>query len=397
MVKDFFICLFVMVVGTTVWAKPFQMTIRGPARTIKTFQKQAELKMARSIDFCRGFTMPGKIGKWRCKRVGEGNTQCQVQYECRLIRKDFSRVTETRRIRHELKNLPPGLVKFEVSVSKEPIRIPKFSSRVAVAANRLSKLQKLQKSKSSLREKNFEKSIKPSVNKVQKVEEEYDEFAELERELNIQKVDDLNEQKAVDGINRRGLVRADRRKKEVDQIQPGFEAEISSSDDGRTKLIKVQKKDIRPANQQENTAFYRLLTFEASMIKVVDQNENSVGTSDVAWTPWWSWNERWRLKGHFGGHYLTAFVGSQRETFLTYDIVGKVDYHLWKSIHLEAGLGVQKWGSSAGGSFSTKTIGASWNFKPYKFKFVDKFFISMNWVSNDDNNTETKVGVGLSF
>lgn len=375
-----------------VGGKPFRVTIEGPRRYIDVYKKRAELKMARSTDFCRGFTMP-KIGsRWSCKPSDGKNYRCQAAYNCKLIRKNFSRVSETKRIRKELGGLPRVRNSFTMVVGKRPLKNPNKYKYVDQINRRRQQVKVAEKK--ALRQK-----VQERTNKLKKQLTEFDEFAQLEKELAI-KTEPVPKGERREKVDELSTTSLDEDRKQIaaqnEEVAP-FRMERVQSNDGNEEIIRIKKAE----KEVEKDRRFQILSFAGAMTRVTDANASSVATADIAWTPRWQFSRKWAFRGRLGGHFISSEIveGEDPETFLVYDLGGDLEWFPFSESgwYLNGGLGIQSWTSTTGGSFSTLTFGGGYLFQYNKGKIVDRIFLSMTSVGNEASNQELKVGIGTSF
>lgn len=370
----------------------FYVTIEGKRSSIKSFQKRAELKMARSTDFCRGFTMPKLISAWACQPSKKGMTKCRGKYMCDLVNKNFSRLSESRRLTKELSNIGRTRESFTMIVGKRPLKNPNKYRYVDAVKRKRESARMAQK-------RVLKQEIKKRTAKLQEEMTEYDEFAQLEKELNIQPTPTNPSQRkeSVDALSSNSLAEDRRQLKEnVEEIAP-FRMERVRSNNGNEEVIRIKKReDIVPEDRT-----FQILSFSGALTQVQDSNASSVATADVAWTPRWQFANKWAFRGRLGGHFISAEIvdGEDPETFLVYDLAGELEWFPFSGngFYLQGGLGVQSWTSTTGGAFSTVSMGGGYLFDFNSVKIVDRLFLSYTSVGNDAANTELKLGIGVSF
>lgn len=373
--------------------RPFKVKINGPRRYIDVYKKRAELKMAKSTDFCRGFTMPRLIGSWQCRPSEGKKYQCTANYYCSLVSKNFSRVSESKRLRKDLQGLPRVRSTFAMVVSKKPLRNP----------NKYRYVEEIQKKRNAARiveKRDLRKKVKERTLKLKNQMTEFDEFAQLEKELaiNTEPTNPGTRKAKVDELSTTSL--EEDRKQISNQVEDAapFRMERVTSNDGNEEIIRIKKKDDEPVEKDRR---FQVLSFSGAMARVTDSNASSVATADIAWTPRWQFGDSWAFRGRLGGHFISAEIvdGEDPETFLVYDLAGQFEYFPFSStgFYLNAGLGIQSWTSTTGGSFSTLSLGGGYLFDFNKAKIVDRLFLSYTSVGNDSANKELKVGIGVTF
>lgn len=370
----------------------FPVTIEGKRGLIESYKKRAELKMARSTDFCRGFTMPRLIGSWQCRPSAKGKVKCRSKFKCQLVNKSFSRVSETRRIRSEMKRIGRSSSSFTMVVGKSPLRNP----------NKYRYVEQIKRKRSSMRavqKQAIKNKIKKRTAKLQEEMTEYDEFAQLEKELAIEtKSANPSDRKAsVDNLSSNSLAEDRRQLDDNQELVAPFRMERQKSNTGNEEVIRITKREDEVSKDRR----FQILSFSGAMARIQDNNASSVSTADFAWTPRWQFGEKWAFRGRLGGHIISAEIteGADAETFLVYDLGGDLEWFpfVTNGLYLSGGLGVQSWTSTTGGAFSTVSFGGGYLFDFNKVKIIDRIFFNYTSVGNEAANTELKVGIGLSF
>ncbi len=371
----------------------FNVVIEGRSNTIESYQKRAELKLARSTNFCRGFYLPEKIGAWGCEPVGSGKMKCTSKYKCGLINKTFSRVTESKRIRLELKKVPTDKRPFSMHVSKKSLRTPSKRHYVR-EVNR--KRQQAYNSQKAI----IKRQVKERANKIKLEMTEYDEFSKLEEELAIERTQSGHSvsKNKVDNLSSNDLEEDQSQLKE-DLTGIIYRMERTESNSGDEEIIRISK-GVKGDKEIPMRRKLKLLAFSGAMTQVQDVNDNTVATFDLAWTPRFKYSDKWAFRGRLGGHFISVepLDGFDSETFLVYELGAEAEYTLFDDgYYLSAGLGFQSWGSTAGGTFTAVSIGGGYHFEFNKLKIFDRVFASYTAIGNEASNKELKIGLGVSF
>ena len=370
----------------------FTVTIEGKDGYLKSFQKRAELKLARSTKFCRGFTMPKMISQWKCVPTGEGMRKCSAKAKCGLINKVFSRTTETRRLREELKKIGYTRHKFPMIVSKKPLVTPHRSRYV-------DEIQRRRENERVAEERSLRKRIKERTQKAKAELTEYDEFAQLEKELDIEtkKSTPAERREALDEFSKVTLAE-DRKQLEgnVEGVAP-FVLERQTNNSGDEEVIRIKRRDDRIPEDRT----IQLLSFSTALTSIGDSAGNSVATVDVAWTPRWQFSPSLAARGRVGGHFYSVEIveGEDPETFLIYDVAGELEWFPFEDSgwYATGSLGIQSWASTTGGAFSMVSVGAGYQFNFSQAKVFDRVFFNYSTVGNEEGNSELKLGVGITF
>ena len=388
--------------------RDFAVSLSGDLNYLKSFQLRAELKLARSTDFCRGFTIPSLKGKWSCERVGGGEAKCKGAFTCAMIKKGFSRKSETIRLSRAIKNLGLPKKKFSMIVSKRPFKnIDRYKLAKEVEEQRKKAiLDNQQKAIEKKRQEQalLQKQIKLRANRLKNEMVELDEFSQLEQEL-----DEATQRNKTDASI------ADSRIETVEQLEAeamaADEREMSasqrdvldtnSSDEDSDELAQLEVSDESSSNEpQSRESRWTFLSFGAGMFSISDEEENSVTTFGIMWSPLWKLTRNWDIKGNLSWHRVSAVVetGEEAESFNIIEIGAQLEWRVFEEgLYLSLGYGIQNWGSSVGGSFSALSIGGGYYFEKKKDRLIDYLFVKQVSVSNETSNVELVGGLGFIF
>ncbi len=390
--------------------KTFKVSLTGNFNYVESFQKRAELKLVRSTDFCRGFTIPTPSKAWVCKRVGGGEAKCETMFECGLIKRGFSRKSESSRLVSEINQLNMPKKKFSMVIARRPFKnIDRYKLAKQVEREKREKRLALQKEQLSRKQKEeaiLRDQIKLRARRLKNEMTEMDEFSQLEQEL------DLATQK-----NKTDSSIAGSRMKTVEQLEAeaiaADQAEIEKSGEeggvfGEDKeLTQMESEDSfsgKPGQENAEAAAkeskFRLLSFGVGMYSISDDEESSVTTFGVLWSPLWKLNDNWYIKGNLSWHPYSATVDvdAEAESFSIYEIGAQVEWRILDGgLYVSAGYGIQSWGSSIGGSFSAISLGGGYYFEERKDRLIDYIFVKQTTVGNDTANVELAGGLGFFF
>lgn len=323
--------------------KPFRISINADTEYIKGFQKRAELKMARSTAFCRGFYMPKSLGIWRCKSSGPKTKRCKRQYQCHVTTISFNRVTETRRLRSELRKTKVNKSKLKIRVSRKPYK------------------KKYLKKRRIIKKKKIVKITAPK--KVVAIENDLEELD-----------DDLNEE------------------------LEGLKEEVVSEEKQRTpESFADNSREQENASSSSASRPIHFAAFSLEIIQVADEF-GSLATLGASWTPRKSFNSNFGIRGQFGFKSIKTFIETEfEEIFLVYEFGLFLDFNLNKNFYVEAGYVFQKWSNTASDSVTALNFGGGYIFDEKMLNIFDRVFINYATVSNDTSNSELKLAAGISF
>ena len=367
----------------------FSIVVEGKRSDLTYFKKRSELTMARSTKYCRGSMMPKSVNNWSCKKTDHNMSNCVLEYKCSFVNKKFNRLSETRRIRKDLKSIPKRNSKYKITllykdskevikqlgggnfvVQKKKSKNKKFKNQYLAAGAPTPKVKKKVVKKKPATKKKTVKKRKKSIK-----EEELEELAALS---SIEEEDFVVENKKSDNE---------------------WILEKKKKTDGTEEFSVLKKEDRNKGKNATPTGKRNQWTsFSLSYLSVSDDSENSLATFDIAWTPHMWFADTYGVRGQLGLHQfkLSETVTTEEEVFFIYDL-GVFGLYRYGNLFAELGLGLQIWNNSEGSSFNSFTLGGGYIFEYYKLKFIDRISASFSSVSNEFSTKEFRVSVGGSF
>lgn len=389
----------------------FNVSLSGDLNYLKSFQLRAELKLARSTDFCRGFTIPTPKSAWKCDRIGGGEAKCLAKFECGMIKKGFSRKSETIRLTREIRKLNMAKKKFAMVISRRPFKnINRYKLAKEVAKKRRAKLVEMKQAKADRKRQEeaiLRKQIKLRSKRLKNEMTEMSEFAQLEQELDV-----ATQKKKTDSSI------ANSRIETVEQMEAealaADQVELNSSDEesgvfGEDKeLAQLESEEEFLSDESEepetvtteSTSKLKLLSFGTGMYSISDSEDNAVTTFGLLWSPLWRLNKNWHVKGNVSWHPFSAVVdiNAEAESFNIIEIGADLEWRILDGgLYVSAGYAIQNWGSSVGGSFSAISLGGGYYFEERKDRLIDYIFVKQVSVSNETSNVELVGGLGFIF
>jgi hypothetical protein len=370
----------------------FSIVVEGKRSDLAYIKKRSELAMARSTKYCRGSKMPKAKSSWSCKKSAPRVSSCVLEYKCQFVNKKFSRLSETRRIRAELKSIPKSKSKYKITLihkdRKEVMKQLGGGKFVAQKPKSKTKSYGTQYLAAGAAASGKPKTI-TSGNPVAKTKKSKPKTKKSRaKSIEKEELDALSQVKEDDFL--------------VDTETPKEEEwvfEKIEKTDG-SKEFQVYKKEDKNKGKSSTPTGKRnqWASFALSYVSVSDSLENSLATFDAAWTPFMWFSNSLGLRGQLGVHQfkLGETATTEEETFLIYDIGAFGTYRLG-NFFAELGLGMQIWNNSNGDSFNTFTLGGGYIFEYYKLKFIDRIQAGFSSVSNDISTKEFRVSVGISF
>ncbi len=370
--------------------KPFDISISGSTKAIKGLQKRAELKMARSTSYCRGFYMPKAISTWSCKKNAPRTSSCKLQYRCKVTTTKFNRSSEVRRLKKSLSKMRVSKDRLRIKVSRKPYR------RRVYKTKKLVKKLSAVKVASAVKPKPVPKISPPKpVASKSIIDNELDELSkfnesdtvdealvksELDEDLSEGLDDDLDED--LDNLN-----------EEVEKKTEKLEESSTASDD--------QEEDEEKGDGGNDSPYTsdpaKFAAFSFDFIQIADDFDSLV-TMGLSWTPRKEFNSKIGMRGQFGLKSLKILSGtSLEETFLVYELGLFLNLNFNANLYAEVGYLLQKWNNTAADSHSAFSFGVGYKFTNKVMKIFDRVFIDYSTVSNETSNRELKFSTGFSF
>lgn len=394
-------------------SETFPVYLTGPSASIDYLKAKSEYTLGKSTKFCRGFYIPASVSDWSCKAVGNQETKCSINYKCKLIRKNFSRVTESRRLYENLKKFPSRQVSYKLSVGKKSYQREKIKSTSALSLSSLTPRQK-----EIMERKNSQEALRSGLKSIKNEVRKFDEFEALEREvdrnkvarkamdnkkekLTVETLDDL-EKEELDSFSEEPIAKQTQTKKvekkqQSDPFGDDWMKEPVKEEKSGEKNSKEEKIEEKSEEEIDDLKTLKFKKFELSYVKISDEFDNSVASIDVAWTPRYRMSQRFGFKGFLGTHSYQIDTIVETETIRLIDFGASLELFFGKSFFGEFGLGMQKWGGSVGQTFSSLQFGLGYQFSEVKLYAIDRLFFRSRTVGSDNSNTEAYFGAGLTF
>ena len=371
--------------------KPFKISISGKTQAIKSLKKRAELKMARSTSYCRGFHMPKAISTWSCKASAPRTSTCRLQYRCKPTTTKFNRTSEVRRLRKDLSKMRVFKDRLRIKVSRKPYRKKVYKTKKLV--------RKLKSAKALPKPK---PTPIPNIKAPKPVASKTVLDKELEELSKFNKSDEMDE----------ALVKSELDEDLSEGLEDDFDEdleELNESVEDKTKNLKKKKAssdysdDVGEDDDEgsddspysSNPA--KLAAFSLDLIQIADDFDSLV-TMGLSWTPRKDFNSKIGMRGQFGLKSLKIFSGTAfEETFLVYELGMYLNLNFNANLYAEVGYVLQKWNNTAGDSQSAFSFGAGYKFTSNIMKVFDRIYVDYSTVSNDTSNRELKFSLGVSF
>ena len=335
--------------------------------------------------------MPKAVGKWCCKNTAPRLSNCVLEYKCSYMNKKFNRVSESRRLRAKLKDIPHLQTKYTISLlykdKKEILQQLGGVTQVKKVGTRSFTPQKLSGSSTAVKKKRrvvrtkrkntqapVNKKVSPKESKQSISEEELEEIAFL-------KDDELDK------------LTMEESPIEEEVIAP---REVKTADkDEKVDLAAIKEEEKKKSKTPVKT---ELTSFALHYIMISDELETSLSTIGLSWTPHLWFNENIGVRGDFGFHsYSTPETDfAESESFSIYDL-SIFGIYKFTNIYLEFGIGLQKWNHEEAENSSTLSYGVGYRFDNKKLYLIDRISFGMSSLSNEAGTKEMKFSLGGSF
>ncbi|WP_157765779.1 hypothetical protein [Halobacteriovorax marinus] len=349
----------------------FYLEVEGTRSQLGYIKTSGELTMARSTRLCRGMKMPKPKGEWSCKSSAPRVSACRLEYSCHFLNKNFNRVTESRRLRTKLKSIPHLKASYTIAlIQNDQKKILKKvdGSKVVAAAASTSRVAKAKKVR------------KPTPQRVR---------AKAQRSKRVVKKETINKSKQED-LEEVAFLKEDDSKKLLSQSEESLEEVVEQSENSSKKESRAKQVTSKRENE--------FLDFSLSYISISDDQDNSLTTFGLAWTPHYFFSNSIGLRGEVGFHSYktpeTELLAS--ESFLIYDLGLYASYN-FTNIYIEAGFGLQMWNGEGAENANFMAFGGGYRFDETKLYLIDRISFAMSSLSNDIGTKELKFSIGSSF
>lgn len=419
--SHFLVFILCMNISTISWARmrtePFVLKIQGFTKDIKMIKLKAEYEMAKNTSYCRGISMPGAMGDWNCSDIGAGVQSCERSYQCKMVTRDFNVGSQTAQLVAQMKGVPKISGKFKIElvgkpqnklkrevVSKitkprdlgDPTGLRLSTAEIeALRDNRLN-TDALEMVQDELREQKARQEAQAEATaqlaptqKSPPAAKKFVPIKESERGLE-KKAPQTDEEELADLF-------AEEQVDNKKTTPTDWKLETGRSTDGDTLYYKLGEKKV---SKEKVLPPLKLFSFTAAMLQSSDSDGNSLATFEGAWTPEYSFKNKWGMRALVGAHFFkttnVVSANDEGENFLVFDLAVLGTYEMGR-LYAEAGLGIQKWMDTLGESYSTIHLGVGYRFKNYQLMVVDRIFINYSKVSTETDNSDLRFGVGMSF
>ncbi len=399
--------------------EPFKVNVEGFAKDINQVKLKAEYEVTKSTSYCRGIMMPVPKTNWVCLTVGPGVNRCERSYQCQLVTKERSVQSETAKIVATLKSLPKVTTKYKIDfenkpknklkknvVSKitnpndlgDPSGLRLSPAEIEALRNNQIDQEKLRFAQEEVRRQERIESLARAKDKEVKELQKKSGQASAKKFIPIKensgkltKKAPTTEEEELEDLYSEIYV-ADKEAPTSD-----WKLEKSRSTDGDTFYYKLGEKKV---SKDKVVGPLKLKSFAGSMIQSSDSDGNSLATFEAAWTPEYSFMNKWGVRGLLGAHFFKTTnvvdANDEGESFLVMDIAALATYEMGR-VYAEGGLGFQKWNDTVGETYMALHLGIGYRFRDYQLVFVDRVFINYTKIDNLTSNTDLRFGLGISF
>jgi hypothetical protein len=323
---------------------PFQVRFTAKKSQAQAHQKLVELKMVKSLAFCRGFYIAKKVTPWTCDKKISGKVSCSSNFRCSNIHRGFNRASEQKRLKSELASYKgKKLSKHKLFVGKRPYG----SSRLKKAVVKVEKLKKVEPKNSVMK---IEKVTGPLVFKEEGIELFNEDNEEQDKNWRFAEVD---HEKIID----------EKRKKDRFQLRRFTTQIIYAGDD------------------EENTYFTILGLSYTPIVRLTA-------------------NTSLQLEAGLHQFSLEESAAFEKESFFVYTYSAELHYSLGERYSAHAGIGLQPWGASRfkSPSFFRVSYGGTYHFKKNLLSYIDRAFLTISNLQTDLSSvTEIRTGFGFTF
>lgn len=394
--------------------EPFVLEIQGFAKDIEAIKLKGEYEMAKNTSYCRGISMPGPTSEWSCEEVGAAVSRCERTYQCKLVTREVNVASETARILAELKKKPAISGKYKVVlVGKPKNRLKKEVVSKITHPNDLGDPTGLRLTNAEIKALRENRLNTEALEMVQQELKDQKATAEAESRLAQQKAQSAPAKKFVPiKETKSGALQKKAPQTEAEELEDLYSEELiadkktaptdwnletSRSTDGDTLYYKLGEKKV---SKERVVPPLKLLSFTGAMLQSSDSDGNSLATFELGWTPEYKFRNKWGARGLFGAHFFkttnVVSANDEGENFLVIDLAALVTYEMGR-VYAEAGLGMQKWNDTIGDSYGVFHLGLGYRFKNYQLGVVDRIFLNYSKVSTETDNTDLRMGLGISF
>ncbi|TNF26989.1 MAG: hypothetical protein EP319_12540 [Deltaproteobacteria bacterium] len=373
--------------------RSYEVSVTGSDESIEYLKLSADYKTLKSTKYCRGAFLPVGRGEWWCSESAKGKQTCTRTFQCARVSKSRSLVTESRRIKEEMKE-----VKYRVS-GKHRIWVSKAPGTVS---------KRLRKYKNEKEPEDFSEvqymgagPIRGKVVQRKKKETQQDNEFKIAQSETKKAIEKKKERQYTALEEMEALYQEERKQTEVEREKallggPNWEFLMEKSTDDDTKFYTVVQKDKEDGSEEP---LFKFLSFAGGLVKITDSS-NSVATINVAWTPTVKFGRgsKWGLRGIIGvqQYQLPETTTTASEKFLITETEILL-YRMLGRAYLEFGVGQQAWGGSVGESFQTMTGTLGYKFKRFQLAAMERIFVSYSSIAATESATALKLGVGFAF
>jgi hypothetical protein len=373
--------------------RSYEVSVTGSDESIEYLKLSADYKTLKSTKYCRGAFLPVGRGEWWCSESAKGKQTCTRTFQCARVSKSRSLVTESRRIKDEMKE-----VKYRVS-GKHRIWVSKAPGKVS---------KRLRKYKNEKEPEDFSEvqymgagPIRGKVVQRKKKETKQDNEFKIAQSETKKAIEKKKEREYTALEEMEALYQQERKQTEVEREKallggPNWEFLMEKSTDDDTKFYTVVQKDKEDGSEEP---LFKFLSFAGGLVKITDSS-NSVATINVAWTPTVKFGRgsKWGLRGIIGvqQYQLPETTTTASEKFLITETEILL-YRMLGRAYLEFGVGQQAWGGSVGESFQTMTGTLGYKFKRFQLSAMERIFVSYSSIAATESATALKLGVGFAF
>ena len=170
----------------------------------------------------------------------------------------------------------------------------------------------------------------------------------------------------------------------VKEISARFPASTSSTTDNDQALPASSHGNLRPGEG-------KIMEFDLALSWITDNNNGSLRTTHIAWTPKYKLDSTFMIGIDFGAQVLESTA--DENYFIATDGAVAGHFFILNKTYVKISGGVQKWSGDTRGTYSFWGAGLGFELS----STISRFFIQYVKLDNPTENEEFRVGLGISL
>ncbi|MFZ9000626.1 MAG: hypothetical protein ACO20H_04950 [Bacteriovoracaceae bacterium] len=378
--------------------KPFEVKVFAPSDARGYAQALTEYRMAHETGQCRGAFIATPSKAWDCKATPRNPNRvgCSRMYKCSRISKKINRSTLIASTRNKMKRFKTKVAEDEIKIIMPPKKALALESGDMARKREQLKLWKIQLAQKEKEEKQRQARLS-KLKDVLPNEPEVSDDNEIMEFLKSEGLspDDIRDEEDIKAFLKREKVSDDVVYRDYDPFTDEdvkWVLQTTIEPDGMTKVYKLRR---LTSSDDRFIREFQWFRASASMVEVSSEGD-SLRTTNVSWTPYYLFNERWTLRGNAGIHFIKEAEGSTENSFSLLELGVYAQYNP-NRLYYEFGAGFQVWNNQTGDRHLYTAFGLGYVFDIPLFRYIDRVFTNYTLVSNPESNREFKLGVGFAF